>query len=48
MIDFTSTNFLIGTGVIIINLIPILTKKYKWLLLTASLSVVMMFLGTLM
>jgi len=41
------TNLAIGVFVIIINLIPIITKKYKYLLLTAILSLIAMYIGTL-
>lgn len=47
MVDFTNTNTLVGIAVIILNLIPILTKKYKYLLLTAVLSVLLMYLTSL-
>jgi len=41
------TNLAIGIFVIIINLMPIITKKYKYLLLTAILSLIAMYIGTL-
>lgn len=47
MIEILSTNLAIGIFVIIINLIPLATKKYKYLLLTAVLSIIAMYIGTL-
>ncbi|MBS3076326.1 hypothetical protein J4481_01125 [Candidatus Pacearchaeota archaeon] len=35
-------NVIIGTTVIVINLIPLITKKYNYLLLTAAISVLLM------
>ncbi len=47
MTEITYTNLAIGIFVIIINLIPLITKKYKYLLLTAILSLIAMYVGTL-
>ncbi|MBU2615798.1 MAG: hypothetical protein KKC19_01720 [Nanoarchaeota archaeon] len=41
----TNSDILIGTAVVIINLIPLLTKKYKYLLVTAILSLILMYIG---
>ena len=46
-IEIINTNIAIGVFVIIINLIPLATKKYKYLLLTAILSIIAMYVGTL-
>ena len=37
-------NIIIGVGVIILNLIPFITKKYKYLFLTILVSLIMLFL----
>ena len=47
MIEFSAQNIVIGTAVIIINLIPLLTKKPKYLLMTSILSLILMYGGTL-
>jgi len=40
-------NLIIGGAVVVLNLVPILTKKYKYLLLTIILSLILMYGGTL-
>ncbi len=40
-----TTNTIIGIAVIILNLIPLIFKKYKYLLLTIVLSLILMYLG---
>jgi|GEM_PF-2258586 len=35
----------IGLAVIILNLIPILTRRYKYLILTIIISLILMYLG---
>ncbi len=40
-----NTNIIIGLGVIVLNLIPIFLKKYKYLLVTLILSLILMYLG---
>ena len=47
MIEIIPSNVVIGIAVIIINLIPIITKKYKYLILTAIVSILLMYIGTL-
>ena len=47
MTEIIYTNLVIGIFVIIINLIPLITKKYNYLLLTAILSLIAMYVGTL-
>ena len=47
MINQINQNVVIGVAVIILNLIPLLTKKYKYLLITAILSIILMFGGSL-
>ena len=47
MMEIIYINLTIGIFVIIINLIPLVTKKYKYLLLTAILSIIAMYVGTL-
>ena len=47
MIEIVPTNLAIGIFVIIINLIPLITKKYNYLLLTAILSLIAMYVGML-
>jgi len=38
MINITSPNFLVGTTIVIINLIPFIIKKPRYLLLTSAIS----------
>lgn len=45
--EMLTGNIIIGGAVVVLNLIPILTKKYKFLLLTAILSLILMYGGTL-
>jgi len=42
-----NSNIIIGGAVVVLNLIPLLTKKYKYLILTAILSLILMYGGTL-
>lgn len=44
MIEITQ-NMIIGSIIIVINLIPLITKKYKYILLTAAISVVLALLN---
>ena len=37
-------NIIIGTGIIILNLIPIILKKYKYLILTGVISLFLVLL----
>ena len=48
MMEFVTSNIIIGGAVVVLNLIPILTKRYKFLTLTAILSLVLMYGGTLL
>ncbi len=48
MNEIINTDVVVGIAVIILNLIPILTKKYKYLLVTAILSLIIMYGGTLL
>jgi len=41
----TTTETLIGITVIVLNLLPIIFKKYKYLLITIILSLILMYLG---
>lgn len=45
MIKLEITNVVIGLAVIVLNLIPIITKKYKYLMITAILSIILMYIG---
>ena len=45
MIELVSKNIIIGTVIIIINLIPLITKKYDLLGVTAALSLLLAILG---
>ena len=45
MIEFETTNVIIGLAVIVLNLIPLLTRRYKYLLVTAILSLIIMYIG---
>ncbi len=45
MIELITKNIVIGGIVIIINLIPLLTKKYKLIPLTALISLVLILIG---
>ncbi|MEK6906835.1 MAG: hypothetical protein AABW81_04415 [Nanoarchaeota archaeon] len=45
MINLTYSNTLIGIAVIILNLIPFLTKKYNYLVITAIISLIIMYIG---
>lgn len=45
MIELITENIVIGGMVIIINLIPLLTKKYKLIPLTALISLVLILIG---
>lgn len=47
MIDFVMKNVVIGIAVIVLNLIPLITKKPKYFLVTAILSLILMYGGTL-
>lgn len=38
----------IGIAVIILNLIPLITKKYKYLIVTLIISLILMYIGNLM
>jgi len=38
MIEYLIQNIIVGTLIIIINLIPLITRKYKYLLLTSLIS----------
>lgn len=40
-------NLIIGTVIILINLIPLILKKYKYLLLTAIITFIIAFVSTL-
>ncbi len=42
-----TSNIVIGIAVIVLNLIPLLLKKYKYLLITAILSLILMYGGNL-
>ena len=48
MNQILNSDVVVGIAVIILNLIPILTKKYKYLLVTAILSLIIMYGGTLL
>lgn len=48
MMEIISSNIIIGGAVVVLNLIPILTRKYKFLALTAILSLILMYGGTLL
>ena len=43
--EFITKNIIIGSIVIIINLIPLLTKKYKLIPITALISLVLILIG---
>ena len=43
--EFITKNIIIGSIVIIINLIPLLTKKYKLIPITALISLVLILMG---
>jgi hypothetical protein len=43
--EFIMKNVIIGSIVIIINLIPLLTKKYKLIPITALISLVLILIG---
>lgn len=43
--EIINSNIIIGTTVVVLNLIPLLTKKYKYLILTAILSLIIMYIG---
>ena len=46
MIESLNTvNVVIGIAVIILNLIPLILKKYNYLLLTIILSLILMYIG---
>ncbi len=45
MVELLTKNIIIGGIVIIINLIPLLTKKYKLIPLTALISLVLILIG---
>ncbi len=45
MVELITENIVIGGIVIIINLIPLLTKKYKLIPLTALISLVLILIG---
>jgi len=47
MMEMITSNIIIGGAVVVLNLIPLLTKKYKFLILTAILSLILMYGGTL-
>ena len=44
-IELTTKNLVIGGIVIIINLIPLITKKYKLIPITALISLVLILIG---
>jgi len=41
----TNEKLIIGVSVIILNLIPLLTKRYKYLIVTIIISLILMYLG---
>lgn len=43
-----NVNMIIGGAVIVLNLIPLLTRKYKYILLTAILSLILMYGGMML
>jgi hypothetical protein len=45
MIEFVAKNVIIGGIIIVINLIPLITKKYKLFFLTVVLSVILAIIG---
>lgn len=45
MVELITKNIVIGGIVIIINLIPLLTKRYKLIPVTALISVVLILIG---
>jgi len=45
MVEIITKNILIGGVVIIINLIPLITKKYKLIPITALISLVLILIG---
>lgn len=45
MIELITKNVIIGTTIILINLIPLILRKYKYIQLTALISLVLMLLG---
>lgn len=47
MMEIIISNVIIGGAVVVLNLIPLLTRKYKYLFLTAVLSLILMYGGTL-
>lgn len=40
-------NVVIGLGVIVLNLIPLVLRRYKYLIVTAILSLILMYIGNL-
>ena len=48
MMDIINSNLIIGVTVIVLNLIPLLLGKYKYLIVTAILSLILMYAGTLL
>ena len=48
MAELITKNIVIGSIVIIINLIPLLTKRYKLIPLTALISLVLILIGNFM
>lgn len=42
-----STNLIIGVAIIVINLIPLLLKKYKYLIITLILSLILAIINNL-
>ena len=45
MIEITTKNFIVGTIIILINIIPLITKKYKLVPITALLSLILMLIA---
>ena len=45
MIEITTKNLVIGIIIILINVIPLILKKYKLIPITALLSLVLMLIG---
>lgn len=45
MVELLTANIIIGSIVIIINLIPLITKKYKLIPITALISLVLILIG---
>lgn len=41
------SNVIIGVGVIVLNLIPFVVRRHKYLIVTAILSLILMYIGNL-